>query len=349
MKRMVGLLIKEFILVLVVLMVAGVAACGESTPTTYELTHSSADAEYILGWDEIVSQCPDIGSYEKLETFVTRGATAEFAPGEPLSLPEDSPAAWFSIRGVRTEIEGDSFRSFGVWMMFLEYDEYLDEQIELMKMQGLPFQEDGDFVTAVLESGPPTQNVQIHLAGNHFYILLMDVASAEESFFCDTDTLEELIAIAKDNIGSLEITPLPDEIPERIVTGDTSHEWREVMTVRSDELAPAVRLSEEEFYNDLWFVERPLMQVFDFTVDKDWRYTMMASGEIDTKFEVYVTVTSSGEEGFSYSSDQVFHLYAETVTFTSEQPLEEGYEPPVEVEIKVLFDLPMSWVITIEK
>jgi len=37
------------------------------------------------------------------------------------------------------------------------------------------------------------------------------------------------------------------------------------------------------------------------------------------------------------------------VTFIREQPLEEGYTPPVDVEIKVFFDLPISWVITIEK
>ena len=46
---------------------AGVISCGTSTPdetnnTTYKLTHSAADVEYILGWDKIVSQCPDIGA-----------------------------------------------------------------------------------------------------------------------------------------------------------------------------------------------------------------------------------------------------------------------------------------------
>jgi len=76
---------------------------------------------------------------------------------------------------------------------------------------------------------------------------------------------------------------------------------------------------------------------------------MTATGEIDTRFEVYVTVTSSGEQGLSYSSDQVFSLYSETVTFTREQPLEEKYAPPVNIEIKVFFDSPISWVITIEK
>ena len=51
----------------VAIMAAGIMACGTSTPdetnnTTYKLTHSAADVEYILGWDKIVSQCPDIGA-----------------------------------------------------------------------------------------------------------------------------------------------------------------------------------------------------------------------------------------------------------------------------------------------
>jgi len=349
MKRTAGLTTRTIILVLaVVFLVAGVAACGKSTPTTYELTHSAADAEYILSWDSIVSRCPDIGSYDKLETFAIRGETTEFAPGETVSMPEDFPAAWGSMRGARTEMEGSSFRSFGVFVMFFEAAEYLDEYVESIQISGFPVQEEGDFVTGVVESGPPTQSVQLLVGGKQFLVLIMEATSAEETLFCGKDTLTELASVAKSNIASLEITPLPAEIPDRILTEDTSHEWQELMTVRSDELAPAVRLSEEEFYNELWFVDRPLMQVFNFVTDKDWRFTMTATGEVGTRFEVYATVTSSGEQGFSYSSDQVFSLHSETVTFTREQPLEEGYEPPVNIEIKVFFDLPMSWVITIE-
>jgi hypothetical protein len=348
-KRIACLLTRKFILVLVaVVLVAGVAACGESTPTTHELTHSSADAEYILSWDAIVSRCPDMNDYDITEYFVRRGETVQVTAQETATLEEDSPAAWSSLRGVTMGPEGNRFRSFGVWIMFFDTAEYLDEFIEFMKMQGLSFQEDGDFVTAVLESGPPTQSVQLHLAGNQFYILLLGTASSDESLFCGKDTLEELIAIAKSNITSLEITPLPAEIPDRIVTEDATHQWQELMTVRSDELAPPVRVPEEDFYNDLWFEERPLMQVFNFTIDKDWRFVMTATGEVDTKFEVYTTVSLPGEQGSSYAYDQVFSLYSETVTITREQPLEEGYEPPVNVEIKVLFDLPISWVITIE-
>lgn len=181
MKIMTWLLTKEFILVLtVVILVAGVAACGKSTPATYELTHSAADAEYILSWDEIVDRCPEIGAYEKQDVFSCRGETTESAPGETVSLPGDSPAAWLSMRSVYTSSEIENFRGFGVWMMFCEIDEYLDDYIELMKMQGIPFKEDGDFMTAVLESGPPTQSVQLHIAGNQFYMLFLVTASYAE-------------------------------------------------------------------------------------------------------------------------------------------------------------------------
>jgi len=354
--KIIGVLVKRTIILVLVLavMVVGVVACGKPSSTTttgdtYKLTHSAADAEYILSWDSIVSRCPDIGTFEKMETFVRRGEISEFAPGEPFSLAEDSPAAWANIRGVRTEIVGNSFRSFGVWTMYYETAEYLDEHIQSLQMSGLPIKEDGDFMTAVLESGPPTQSVQLHIAGNQFYILLMDIASSDKSLFFGKEKLMELLPNVKSKISSLEITPLPSDIPERKLAEEEPYEWHEFMTFRSDELPPPVRVPEEQWYNNLIFSDRPLMQVFNFTIDKDWRLVMTATGEVDTKFEVYATVTSSGEAGLSYSTDQVFSLYSETVTITREQPLEEGYEPPVDIEIKVFFDSPISWVITIEK
>jgi len=76
---------------------------------------------------------------------------------------------------------------------------------------------------------------------------------------------------------------------------------------------------------------------------------MTAAGEIGTKFEAYITVTTMGEEPKSYSTDQGFSLYEETVTFTREQPLEERYAPPVNVDFKLYYDRPMDWTIRIEK
>jgi len=350
MERLNWMMVKKYILLLiVVIMVAGVIACGKpAQDTTYKLTHTAADVEYILSWDSIVAACPDISNYDKQETFIHRGETISNAETSTTSTLEmDSPAAWGSTRSVQITPAGEKVRGFGVWIMYCETAEYLDEYIELIKLQGLPFQEDGDYVTAVLESGPPTQSVQLHIAGKQFYILLLDVASSDESLFFGKEKLLGLLPGLKDRIASVEIIPLPPDIPERVE--EAPSEWHEYMTFSSDELSPPIRVPEGQHYNDLIFSDRPLMQVFNFTIDKDWRFVMTATGEIDTRFEVYATVTSLGEEGFSYSSDQVFSLYSETVTFTREQPLEERYGTPVDVEIKIFFDLPITWTLTIEK
>jgi hypothetical protein len=344
--------IRILILVAVIVVAVGVTAYIKFYPTTtdtYKLTHTAADAEYILSWDEIVSRCPEIGKYDKQEFFFCRGETAQTTPETP-PQEEDSPAAWGSYRFVFAQAAptASQFRGFGVLITYFDTAEYLDEYMSSAEMSGPCFQEEGDFWTAVLASGPPTQSVQLHIAGNQFYILFLDTASSDESLFFSKEELMELLPGVKSNISSLEITALPPTIPERIVVEDT-YEWHEFMTFHADELSPPVRVPEGQHYNDLRFSERPLMQVFNVTIDKDCRFVMTATGEVGTTFEVYATVTSSGEEGFSYSSDQVFSLCRETVTFTREQPLEEGYAPPVDVEIRVFFDLPISWVITIEK
>ena len=333
----------------IVLLTVNYSAPDTTTDTSYKLTHSAADAEYILSWDEIVSRCPDIDTFDKMEAFVRRGETSEFAPGEPFSLAEDSPAAWANIRGVRTKIVGNSFRSFGVWIMYYETAEELDEHVELMKMSGIPFQEEGDFVTAVLESGPPMQSVQLHIAGNQFCILFTDIASSDKSLFFGKEKLMELLPIVKSNISSLEITALPSDIPERKPAGEAPYEWHEFMTFRSDELPPPVPVSEGEWYNNLIFSDRPLMQGFSFTIDKDWRFVMTATGEIGTKFELFPSVLLPGEQQPRQIGDHVFSLHSDTVTITREQSLGEEFEPPVNIEIKVFFDSPISWTFTVEK
>lgn len=78
MNSIAGLTKRTIILVLVIaVMVAGVVACGKPTPdtttdATYKLTHSAADAEYILSWDSIAARRPDISAYDRQEAFVHR-------------------------------------------------------------------------------------------------------------------------------------------------------------------------------------------------------------------------------------------------------------------------------------
>jgi hypothetical protein len=185
---------------------------AEESHAEYRLTHSAADAEYILSWDLIVSQCPDIGDYGKIEAFAYRGESVQISPGENFGLDADSPAAWASTRFVRTVWEGTTFRSFAVQTMFSEKAEDLDELVQLV---GYPIQQEGDFVTGVLESETPMQSIQILLAGKHFTVLVGEFASADQSLFFDKDELMELISVARSNISMTEITPLPPGIPAR--------------------------------------------------------------------------------------------------------------------------------------
>ena len=187
----------------IILLIVNYSAPDTTTGTSYKLTHSAADAEYILSWDSIVSRCPDISAYDKQEAFVHRGESAQTIPGAPV-LNEDSPAAWASFRFVQTASTGDSARAFGVFMWYFENDEELDEYVESRQMSGFPFQEEGDFVTAVMESGPPMQSVQLHIAGKHFAIAITDVASSDKSLFFGKEKLMELLPTVKSNISSLE-------------------------------------------------------------------------------------------------------------------------------------------------
>jgi hypothetical protein len=184
----------------------------EETHTTYRLTHSAADAEYILNWDLIVSRCPDIGGYDRIEAFAYRGESVEVSPTENLTLGQDSPAAWASTRLVRSEWAGASFRSFAVQMMFSETAEDLDD---LVQMLGMPVEQEGEYVTAALESETPMQSIQLLLAGNHFAVLIGEFASSDESLFFDKEGLEELLSIARSNISMADVAPLPPGIPER--------------------------------------------------------------------------------------------------------------------------------------
>ncbi len=211
------------LLTVVLILSLALAACAapagqqeeeEEEDSTYKLTHSAADVEYILGWDFIVSQCPDIGTLDKIEGFVHRGDSMQLTTGETHSLDEDSPAAWSSTRFVRTESEG-KFRSFAVGIGFHETTEtaedllLLDELDELVRIIGFSVQTEGDFATAVHETETPIKTIRLLLAGKHVSVLIQEFASPEESFFFDKDALIELGSIAKSNISSLEITPLP--------------------------------------------------------------------------------------------------------------------------------------------
>ena len=135
-----------------------------------------------------------------------------------------------------------------------------------------------------------------------------------------------------------------------LFTGAERVEWEDgILSVSSAELKPAATVPAGEFYNTGWFGEPPLVQSFEFTVNGDWRFTITASGEVDTRFEVFAFIELRGGPVEGYSYDQLFTLNEETESFSKERPLAEGQEPPADIEIKVLFDEAMDWEMVIEE
>ena len=114
-------------------------------------------------------------------------------------------------------------------------------------------------------------------------------------------------------------------------------------------MVPAATVPSGDFYNTGWFEEPPLVQSFEFTANGDWRFTITASGEVGTKFEVYAFIELRGGPIEGYAYDQAFTLNEATESFSKDRPLAEGQEPPVDVKIRVLFDTPMDWEMVIEE
>ncbi len=208
-----GLLTKVFILVLAAFLLAtGVAACGKTSSTTttgstYKLVHNLPDLEYVLPWDTIAAQIPDMNDpakYDKEEAYAGRGNAAGFA-----SLDSNSPAMWLAARVVNMKSEGNEVRNLSVFMWFFETEKELDEHMDTLKTQGIPVQEEGDFLTAVVEQKTPVQTVQLVVAGNHICILIAEAASPDETLFFSKEALMELLPNIKSKISSIEITPLP--------------------------------------------------------------------------------------------------------------------------------------------
>ncbi|MFC1925088.1 hypothetical protein ACFLW2_00140 [Chloroflexota bacterium] len=127
-------------------------------------------------------------------------------------------------------------------------------------------------------------------------------------------------------------------------------EWQELTAFTSEELLAPVRVPEEQFYSP-WFRERPLVHTFDFITDEDWRFVLTATGDIDTRIEVYITATSTGGEGGSTGSGQNYALSSETLTVTKKPYLMgiEDLTPPRNFEVKISFESPINWTFKVEK
>lgn len=317
-------------------------------PTSYKLTHTQEDAEYILNWDVIGSHCPGVNGIEKTDIFVRRGETVSFDSGQS-SLPSDSQQAWTSsCWAVIPNTEPDKFHSLGVSVSFFDSEGATEEHLKRIAGElGADVQEEGEFMTAIHETLGPTKSRKALLTGNHILVTLDEIASSGEQFFCGMEDLGQIVSSAQKKISSLEITPLPPQIPA--IEEKTPLEWNEVKTVRSEDVLPYVKVSEGEFYNELWFEARPLKQGFNFTTENEWRIVITATGEVGTKVEVRWTITRPAEPDISES--EVFQLSSQEETHIRPDPYfkPRGTHPPGDVEIEIFAELPIGWVVKIER
>lgn len=220
MRKMVFLSSKIFALVLTaVLLVTGVTACGNtSSPTTtastYKLVHNLPDLEYVIPWDTIAARCPDINDntkYQKEEAYMGRGNAGGF-----ISLDSNSSAMWMIARVVNKIPEGNEVRNLSIFMWYFDTEEEFDEHLNTLQTQGISVEEDGDFITAVVEKKTPVQTTQLVVAGNSLCIVIADAASPDETLFFGKEGLMELLPTIKSKISSIEITPLPyPKIPRK--------------------------------------------------------------------------------------------------------------------------------------
>ena len=336
-----------------VVLIAGLSYFGynylkEPKSESYKLTHTQEDAEYILSWDVIESHCPGVNGLEKKDVFVCRGETVS-SDSRQSSLPNDSRQAWTSSRFVVVPAtEPDKFHSFGVSVSFFENEGEVEEYLKRMtKELGTDVEEEREFTTVIHETRGPTKSRNVFLAGNHILVTLLEIASSEEEFFCGIEDLRQIVSSARKKISSLEITPLPPQIPA--IEEKPALEWREVKTARSEDVQPYLKVPEGEFYNELWFEARPLMQSFNFTTENEWRIVLTATDEVGTKVEVRWTITRPEEPDIG--EEFVFQMSSQEETHIRPDPYFQpgDTKPPGDVEIEIFAERPIGWVVKIEE
>ena len=146
----------------------------------------------------------DYTKYEKEEAYMGRGNAGGF-----ISLDSNSPAMWMIARVVNKITEGNSVRNLSVFMWYFDTEKEFDEHMDTLQAQGISVQNDGEFITAIVEQKTLVQTAQLVVAGNSLCIVIADVASLDETLFFGTEGLTELLTTIKDKITSIEITPLP--------------------------------------------------------------------------------------------------------------------------------------------
>lgn len=198
-----------FITLTILLTVSLVAvSCDEeetSSEGTYTLTNTQQDVDYILDWETIVAECPELAGHEVLGGFLERGDSVEIAPGETVSLPADSPALWSSRRLVR---EGDSvtsgFRSFTVGVSYADSDTAVQQLVSEYQQMGCEVQE-GEITTGFVEETSSTgeneyTQVAAFAAGNRLVVDFLVIWDDTKEPFASKSDIEKFIDLMKERL-----------------------------------------------------------------------------------------------------------------------------------------------------
>ena len=178
-------------------------------PATYEMTHSDRDAEFVLSWDLIASNCRDAGQYQVTGVFAQRGETVAISPQESLSVEQDAPFAWISQRFVRAD-DPASGRSIGVTVSFFDGPGTAGEYLKgLAAQMGATVVEIDSFTEASVDTEAPLRSAQRFTAGNGMIVHLIETAAPGASFFCEPATLDDLVSLARGNMALVTATPSP--------------------------------------------------------------------------------------------------------------------------------------------
>ena len=227
-------------IIAVAALAAVASACGGSgaasqTPLpTHALTHTAADAEFVIGWAAIVRRCPAIGKLQKVEAFARRGEEVQSGPDDTLEVTADGPVAWASQRFVSSGGEGGS-RTLRVQVSFLEKVGKAEAQVRrtgqtahgatsLVGTGGLrvAVKEGDGFVVVQLDSITPIRSEQRFVAGSNRIsgeertgtagdnLLVHFIQTARSGpLLCGAEQLETLAFEVGRNIHLAEMTPQP--------------------------------------------------------------------------------------------------------------------------------------------
>ncbi len=204
-----------------------VSACGgsdepEPPRPPYDLTHSAADAEFVLGWDAIAAACPDVGPLQKVEAFARRGQAVPIGTDGTLEAKVDGAEAWKVQRFAVSEGAGGS-RRIQVTVSFFDKRGAADEHLRLIAqrtgaaamlvgasggMQVSVVEGDG-FVFARMDSTTPTRSEQRFIASDHLLVHVIQTVRAGPAQLCTAEQLDELAREAGRNVAHATVTPLP--------------------------------------------------------------------------------------------------------------------------------------------